>query len=203
MIKVAEGEHRALAATLRDRLLNNVNGRKARLNREKDDALNISESNAMLLHPNQYVITNPSSPGGIHGKRTTRHRREVDEIPSFPENYKRKRKAADDIGSPLPTRRLLANGFDTPIWTSEQIARATNKGSNKPLYSLEKLFTERELHMTYTQAVVAAQMYIISHKCRKPGDRSSSDEAATPSNGEDAPHLADADQENAADEERL
>src|SRR5436853_6705107 len=99
MIKLAEEEHKALASTIRDRLINSVNGRKARLIKEKDDVLNIADSNAMLMHPSQFVVTNPSSPGGIQGKRATRHRRDLDEIPSFPENYKRKRKAADDIGS--------------------------------------------------------------------------------------------------------
>jgi hypothetical protein len=203
MQKLAEEEHKALASTLRDRLVNNLNSRKTRLNKEKDDGMNIGESNALHLHPNQYVITNPSSPGGIHGKRATRHRRDIEEIPTFPDSYKRKRKAADDIGSPVPTRRLLANGFDTPIWTTEQIYRAANKGNDKPLYSLEKLFTEKELHMTYSQAAVAAQVYIVTHKGRKGGDRSSSDGVDTSSNDEDGSHSADAEQDRPAEDDRL
>lgn len=203
MIKLAEEEHRALANTLRDRLINSVSGRKARLNREKDDVLNIAESNAILMHPNQFVVANPSSPGGIQGKRATRHRRDMDEIPSFPENHKRKRKAADDIGSPAPTRRHLDNGFSTPIWTTEQMARAANKGSDKPLYSLEKLFTERELHMTYNQAALAAHSYIVTHKARKISSRSSSNDADSGSNDGDVQNTGDGDAENAADDEPL
>jgi hypothetical protein len=146
------------------------------------------------MHPNQFSITNPASPGGIHGKRATRHRREVDDIPGFTDNNKRKRKAADDIGSPAPTRRHLENGFSTPIWTSEQAARAANKGSHSPLYSIDKLFTERELAMTYNHAAMAAHVYMLTHKPRPKGSRDSpNDSTGTNSPGDGGQNAGDGD----------
>lgn len=194
MIKLAEEEHKALASSLRDRLINSVTGKKIKLNKEKDDLLNIGESNALLMHPNQYTVANPSSPGGVHSKRATRHRRDIDDIPGFPESHKRKRKAADDVGSPAPARRHLENGFSTPIWTSEQVARAANKGSTSPLYSVEKLFTEKELAMTYNAAALAARIYVLTHGPEKNG--SSNNDSDSASNEGEGQKPADADQEN-------
>jgi hypothetical protein len=194
MIKLAEEEHKALASSLRDRLINSVTGKKIKLNKEKDDLLNIGESNALLMHPNQFTVANPSSPGGVHSKRATRHRRDIDDIPGFPESHKRKRRAVDDVGSPAPTRRHLENGFSTPIWTSEQVARAANKGSTSPLYSVEKLFTEKELAMTYNAAALAARIYVLTHGPEKNG--SSNNESDSASNEGEGQKPADADQEN-------
>jgi hypothetical protein len=160
--KLADTEHKALSSSLRDRLINSVNGRRARLNKEKEN-VEIGETNALLMHPSQFSIANPSSPGGIHAKRATRHRREVDELPGFNETHKRKRKNADDSGSPGPTRRAYDNGYNTPIWTSEQIIRSSSNSAT-PMYSIDKLFTEKELTMTYNTAAIAAHQYIVSHK---------------------------------------
>jgi hypothetical protein len=194
MIKLAEEEHKALASSLRDRLINSVTGKKIKLNKEKDDLLNIGESNALLMHPNQYAVVNPSSPGGVHSKRATRHRRDIDDIPGFPDSHKRKRRAADDVGSPVPTRRHLENGFSTPIWTSEQVARAANKGSTSPLYSVEKLFTEKELAMTYNAAALAARIYVLTHGPEKNGGSNNDSDSA--SNEGEGHKLAEGDQEN-------
>lgn len=196
MIKLAEEEHKALATTLRDRLINSVTGRKIKLNKEKDDILNIGESNALLMHPNQYTVTNPSSPGGVHIKRATRHRRDIEDIPGFSESNKRKRKAVDDLGSPAPTRRHLENGFSTPIWNTEQVARAANKGTNSPLYSVDKLFTEKELAMTYNAAALAARTYVLTHSTEKNG--SSNNDSDSASNDDEGQKAGDADQENDA-----
>jgi len=101
-VETANREYRALSQTLRDRLINVIVSKKSRLNKEKE-ALEISDASALLLHPNQFSITNPSSPGGAHGKRATRQRREMEEM-TF-ENKKRKRIVNDDDGSPAPQRR--------------------------------------------------------------------------------------------------
>lgn len=146
----------------------------------------IEKTNAHMLHPSHFTATNPLSPGGVHSKRATRHRRELDDLPGFPESHRRKRKAVDDIGSPAPTRRLLENGFSTPIWTPEQYVKHSNKGTGSPLYSIDKLFTEKELHMTYNQAALAAQMYIATEKARKHFSRSSLDGSDSTSNDGDA-----------------
>ena len=102
-LETAKREHRFLANTVRDRLINAITSKKFRLNKEKE-ALEISEGSALLLHPNQFSITNPASPGGTHGKRATRLRREMDDMTSL-EGKKRKRN--EDDGSPAPQRRTL------------------------------------------------------------------------------------------------
>lgn len=182
MMKLAEEEHKALSSTLRDRLINSVTGRKARLQKEKEN-LEIGDSNALLMHPNQFSMTNPSSPGGIHGKRATRHRRDVEDLPGFPDNHKRKRRAGDDAESPAPGRRLLDNGLNTPIWTPGELGKAGNR-SGSPLYSIDKLFTEKELTMTYNTAAIAAHQYIVSHKAQVNG-------GGSPQNGSNNSNLGD------------
>jgi hypothetical protein len=157
--KLAANEYHALSTTLRDRLINSVTSKKNRL--AKDNAtLELSDnSNALLLHPSQFGVANPASPGGLHGKRATRNRRDVDDLPSFTESNKRKRKAHDSDESPAPTRQRIDNGNITPIWFSEQNAlKAVQVDS--VLYSVEKLFTEKELAMTYNAAAMAAHSYM-------------------------------------------
>lgn len=162
-IKLAEKEHQSLSSTLRDRLINSVTSKKTRLLKDKE-ALDITDSNSLLLHPSQFSITNPASPSGIHQKRATRHRREVGEITTFPEeSNKRKRKALDDDGSPVPTRRALDNGTSTPIWRIDRDIQ-THKQFDTAAYSIDKLFTEKELAMNYNYAAQAAFEYIIRHK---------------------------------------
>lgn len=82
-VETAKREHRALTSTLRDRLVNTLTQKKNRLNREKE-VLEINDSNALLLNPNQFSITNPSSPGGTHGKRATRLRKDAISNPIIP-----------------------------------------------------------------------------------------------------------------------
>ncbi|KAI9746022.1 MAG: hypothetical protein M1818_000703 [Claussenomyces sp. TS43310] len=188
MIKLAEEEHKALSSTLRDRLINSVTGRKARLQKEKEN-LEIGDSNALLMHPNQFSMNNPASPGGIHGKRATRHRRDIEDLPSFADSHKRKRKAADDAESPAPSRRLLDNGFNTPIWTPGELGKATDR-SGSPLYSIDKLFTEKELSMIYNTSAIAAHQYVVSHRAQVNGG-GSSQHGSSQSNPGDNEHDVD------------
>jgi hypothetical protein len=194
MIKLADEEHKALANTLRDRLINSVTGRKARLNKEREN-LEIGENNALLMHPNQYSIANPSSPGGVHSKRATRHRRDLEDLPGFPDSNKRKRRANDDAGSPAPARRLLENGFSTPIWTAEQIAKSSAKGES-PLFSIDKLFTEKELMMTYNTSALAARKYVLSHKSANSNRSPPNEEAEASGEGEQNGEDADGDDDS-------
>ena len=157
---LAADEHRALASTLRDRLINSVSSKKSRLSRDKE-TVEISDSNAMLLHPSQYGVGNPASPGGLHGKRTTRHRRDADEL-TLTEGTKRKRKAADSDESPAPTRQRLDNGNSTPLWNTER-REMTAQQVDSPLYSIDKLFTEKELSLNYNTAALAAHLYVQRH----------------------------------------
>jgi len=173
-LKLAASEHKALSTTLRDRLINSVTNKKNRLSRDKE-TMEIGESNALLLHPSQFGIANPASPGGLHGKRATRHRREADDLPTFGESSKRKRKAADSDESPAPTRPRMDNGSSTPLWFAEK-QNLTAQQIDSPLYSIDKLFTEKELAMTYNVAALAAH----SHMQRHPPF---SDDVDSPPNG--------------------
>ncbi|KAG5663838.1 hypothetical protein KAF25_006423 [Fusarium avenaceum] len=160
-VETARREHRALTSTLRDRLINTLTHKKNRLNREKE-VLEINDSNALLLNPNQFSLTNPASPGGPHGKRATRLRKDADDMQMYSENKKRKRNAGDDDGSPAPTRRALDNHNTTPLWQSEK-ARVAAK-QNGPMYSIDKLFTDKELSLNYNSAALAAHQYILRNR---------------------------------------
>ncbi|KAI2632100.1 Sds3-like-domain-containing protein [Hypoxylon sp. NC1633] len=157
-IELAKREFKTLSNTLKDRLINSVTSKKYRLGKEKE-ALDISDSSALLLHPNQFSLTNPASPGGTHGKRNTRLRREMEELPGFSENKKRKRNMGDDEGSPAPKRGALDNTNTTPFWSSDRV-RGLRKETG-PVYSIDKLFTDKELAMTYNSAALAAHKHLL------------------------------------------
>jgi hypothetical protein len=133
-----------------------------RLNKEKE-ALEISEASALLLHPNQFSLMNPASPGGTHGKRATRLRREMEDIPGLTEGKKRKRNPAEEDGSPAPQRRALDPHSTTPLWQGDRLTYRKVEG---PIYSIDKLFTDKELSMTYNAAALAAHKHLLTHKVR-------------------------------------
>ncbi|KAI9901764.1 hypothetical protein N3K66_003581 [Trichothecium roseum] len=178
--ETAKREHRALTSTLRDRLVNTLTHKKNRLNKEKE-VLEISDSNALLLNPNQFSLTNPSSPGGTHGKRATRLRKDADEVQMYSDGKKRKRNGDDD-GSPGPMRRGMDTNNTTPLWQSEK-ARAAAK-QNGPIYSIDKLFTDKELTMHYNSAALAAHQYILRNRVNGNGSGSSPEDSD--SNDDDA-----------------
>lgn len=160
-VETAYRERKALQSTLQDRLLNAITSKKARLSKEKE-ALEISDSSALLLHPNQFSYTNPASPGGTHSKRTTRLRREMEEHPNYSESRKRKRNAGDDDGSPVPIRRALDTSNTTPLWQNDKIR--VMRRETGPIYSIDKLFTDKELSMTYNQAAMAAYKHQLTRR---------------------------------------
>ncbi|KAF5699862.1 nif-specific regulatory [Fusarium mundagurra] len=180
-VETAKREHRALTSTLRDRLVNTLTHKKNRLNREKE-VLEINDSNALLLNPNQFSLTNPASPGGPHGKRATRLRKDADDLQMYSDNKKRKRNAGDDDGSPAPTRRALDNHNTTPLWQSEK-ARAAAK-QNGPIYSIDKLFTDKELSLNYNTAALAAHQYILRNRVSGGGSPEDSDSGNGEANGD-------------------
>lgn len=165
-----------MSNTLRDRLINSITSKKYRLGKEKE-ALDIQDGSALLLHPNQFSITNPASPGGTHGKRNTRLRREMEELPGFSENKKRKRNAGDDEGSPAPKRGALDTSNATPFWTSDRI-RSLRKETG-PVYSIDKLFTDKELAMTYNAAALAAHKHLLIRRDVNGNIITSPDESVT------------------------
>ncbi|KAI0440732.1 Sds3-like-domain-containing protein [Xylaria telfairii] len=177
--EVAKREHKALSDTLKDRLINNIMSKKYRLAKEKE-AIDISDGSALLLHPNQFSLTNPASPGGPHGKRNTRLRREMEELPGFSDNKKRKRHAADDDGSPAPARRGDTSNA-TPFWQSDR-PKNLRRGTG-PVYSMDKLFTDKELSMTYNTAALAAHKHLLTRRDAR-GNVLPSPEESDTSNGD-------------------
>ncbi|KAF2675423.1 hypothetical protein BT63DRAFT_420614 [Microthyrium microscopicum] len=158
--QVAKEEHKYLAQTLRQRLITTVTKKKERLLKEKEQ-LDIGDSNASLLHPNHFTLTNPASPGGAH-KRATRNtgRRGADPEDSMSyERRKRKNFGEDAEGqSPAPTSRYDADGPST--WNSAKSKAIYNQFDAK-VYSFNQLFTENELNLAINNSAVAATNHML------------------------------------------
>ncbi|KAJ5888585.1 hypothetical protein N7495_008626, partial [Penicillium taxi] len=156
----AREEFKQLAVTLRERLMQGVSGKRTRLMREKEH-LDIADTNALLLHPNQFSITNPASPGGIHSNRKTRHTRHRVDLDEFgngigSELNKRKRKAPEeDLGSPVR---------DTGGTTPAERSKAYLEKQTAPTYSIHSLFTDKELSAHANQAHIAALHFFSTSK---------------------------------------
>lgn len=183
-IQLAHEEHRALSNTLRERLIQSFSTKKAKLLKEKE-SLDISDSNALLLHPNQFSLANPASPGGAQSNRKTRHTRhriggDNDELMGSAQENKRKRKAAfeEESGSPGPVGRNIDIGFGSPFRDAK--AKNTYTQFEAPTYSIDRLFTEKELLLTKNTAEHAAANFF--RRLRN----SESDAAANGINGEAA-----------------
>ncbi|KXT05736.1 hypothetical protein AC578_1086 [Pseudocercospora eumusae] len=182
----AEEEHKALSATIRDRLITTLNKKRQQLMREKEQ-LDISDSNAMLLHPNQFSIGNnpgsPSQPGLGVNKRTRylRHHRAASPAPAGAEpgdNGKRKRKLApaeDDAGNESPIPHL--SGGRSPFKESKAVREYAQ--FEAPTYSIERLFTEKELAMATQTAKTATWKYFNQSDKKESG--SNSNATAVPS----------------------
>lgn len=162
-------------------MINSISKKRERLHKDKD-ILEIGEGNALLLHPSQFSISNPGSPGGLHGKRATRNRREPEELLNSTEIQRRKRKAQDSDDAP-PSKGLPT----TTEWAADKWSNGARPGQHakefmmgvqfdSALYSVEKLFSDKELAMSYHAAAMAAHAYIV----RQPN---SGDELDSPANG--------------------
>lgn len=194
---LSKNEHKSLSETLRDRLINSITSKKARLSKDKD-AIEIGEGNthALLLHPSQFGIANPASPGGLTGKRATRHRRDADEAPNLLESHKRKRKAHDSDESPAPSRQRIDNGSSTPLWFAEKQHLMAHQ-IESPLYSIDKLFNEKELSMNYNTAALAAHSYMLRHPTFENGEDQSNGKSDSSSDHEKPPPPGDLDVDEA------
>lgn len=147
-----EAEH--MKNTLRERLIQTLTNKRQKLMKEKEQ-LDIADTNALLLHPSQFSITNPASPGGTQARKTrmTRHRGNDEEAGNgYSETAKRKRKFAgdDDIGSPS------RNGHSTP---AERGRVANVNPQLDKAYSVNQLFTEKELNLQSHQAQIATRHF--------------------------------------------
>jgi len=138
--------------------------RTARLKREKEQ-LDLSDSNAMLLHPNQFSIGHPSSPGGPQAPRKTRRTgHKFGDVEDIASENKRKRKLFEDNDndSPGPGGRNMELGMGSPY--REAKARTIHSQFEAAAYSLERLFTEKELNMAMNQATTAASNFFAKMK---------------------------------------
>lgn len=192
-IHQAEEEHKALANTIRQRLITTITKRRQQLLRDKEQ-LDIADSSALLLHPSQFSINNPPSPGGGGQNRKTRHLRHRAVSPGAgDENGKRnKRKAAalEEEGneSPVPAFRPLPppdnlGGGRSPF----KDAREKNAYAQyeAPAYSLERLFTDKELALATDTAKLATYRYF--HQPQQQQQQDSN----TGTNGTAAPSIDD------------
>ena len=128
--------------TLRQRLITNVQAKKAALQRDKEK-LDIADTSALLYHPNQFSMNNAASPGGPQGNRKTRHTRhrleveDLDTATAF--NGKRKRKGPLEVDNASPPR-------DSEPTNNYRPHDAKQDDATVPAYSIDKLFTDKELN---------------------------------------------------------
>jgi hypothetical protein len=172
------------------------------LRREKEQ-LDISDSNAMLLHPNQFSIGHPASPGGPQAPRKTRrtgHKfgAEAEEAAAAAEKS-RKRKLFDEneIDSPGPSGRNVEIGNASPF--REAKARTMHTQFEAAAYSLDRLFTEKELNMAMTNATNAASHFFAKMKTNEPTNADTATNGHAQTNGDHASEngeLPDADQDS-------
>lgn len=160
-IEVARREHQELAATIRSRLINSVTKKRDKLLREKEQ-LDIADSSALFLHPGQFSINIPNSPGGVAGNRKTRHtRHRIDPDEAAERGRKRKTLAEEDGNdSPAPSFRPLANdngGASSPYRDAR--AKTLFTQYEAPAFSIERLFTEKELANATTLAQIATHQF--------------------------------------------
>lgn len=132
-----------------------------------------------MLHSNQYSFLRPTSPGG--NTKRTRTRREQEDILASNGSDKKRKRGGDDDDSPVPIKRALDTTEATPMWQSEKL-RLSSKNAG-PMYTLDKLFTEKELAMNYNTAATASHRYILRHRFGS-GDGS---EPLSENEDEDAP----------------
>lgn len=165
-MQLAVEESKKLTETIRERLIQTVTQKKNRLMREKEQ-LDVADTNALLLHPNQFSITNPGSPSGLQSNRKTRHTRHRVDVEDLGNSIigepmnKRKRKAPidDEFGSPNRD-----GGFSTP---AERAKARNTQHQTAPTYNILSLFTEKELAAHSNQAHVAALHFLAASKRAK------------------------------------
>jgi hypothetical protein len=170
--QLAKDEHKNLSESIRNRLIQQLSHKKNRLLKEKEQ-LDIGDSNALLLHPNQFNLANPASPGGAH-KRATRNtgRRggDQDDSGNIAGTDRRKRKAlAEDIDgqspAPAPRADLTSNTFS---WRESNV-RNNYHQYEAPAYSIDRLFTDKELQLAMNNAAISATNFLLKEKIRSNG----------------------------------
>lgn len=164
-IHQAEEEHKALASQIRQRLITTITKRRQQLLRDKEQ-LDIADSSALLLNPNQFSVNNPGSPGGGYNRKTRHLRHRAVSPNGGDDNGKRKRKlpAMEDEGneSPVPAFRSIPppdnlGGGRSPFKDARD--KSIYAQYEAPAYSLERLFTDKELALATNTAQNATYKY--------------------------------------------
>lgn len=151
----------------------------------------------MLLHPNQFSIGNPVSPGGPQAPRKTRrtgHKFGDAEDQAANTENKRKRKLFEENEneSPGPSGRNVEVGVGSPF--REAKARTAHAQFESSAYSLERLFTEKELNMAMNQATTAASHFFAKMKNAEPAPQESLSNGTNGDHASENGDTADADQ---------
>lgn len=161
-MQLAREEHALLSKTLRERLIQSVTQRRSKLMRDKEQ-LDIADSSALLLNPNQFSLGNPASPGGAQNRKTrhTRLRADNEDVGALAiEGNKRKRKTAfeeTENDSPGPSSRIGENGLANPF--REAKAKMNYAQFEAPLFSIERLFSTKDLDLHIDKAHKATFAY--------------------------------------------
>ncbi|KAI7459094.1 hypothetical protein KC357_g9213, partial [Hortaea werneckii] len=206
----ASEEHAALSATIRQRLIASLTKKRQNLLRDKEQ-LDIADSNALLLHPSHFSINNPGSPGGTaQQNRKTRHLRHRAGSPAPGDigadkggegiGGKKKRKAGamdDENGngneSPAPPHQPFRlppppdalGGGRSPFKDARE--KSGYAQFEAPAYSLERIFTEKELAMATATAQHATYRYFHTPQAHK--DTATEGQTGSGSNGTAVPSV--------------
>ena len=113
---------------------------------KEKERLDVGDTSVHIFAPTQFGSTNGASPGGPHSQRKTRHARaryENEDPDIVGVNNKRKRRALADgeNGSPAPAGHEVE-----PTIPREAYDKLEAHQSSAPFYSVERLFSERELN---------------------------------------------------------
>ncbi|KAI9691956.1 MAG: hypothetical protein M1820_009664 [Bogoriella megaspora] len=201
---LAKEEQQQLKSTIRERHIAVLSQKRAKMIRDKEQ-LDIADSNALLLNPNQFSITNPSSPGGPQNPRKTRHTRHQrgDPDDTVETGTKRKRRAYHDDyenGSPAPATRNIDYGVSSPF--RDNRSRLLHSQFEAPLYSIERLFSEKELSMATNAAHIATSHHFAQLRVQDTNTNQTTTAEQTNDNEDiDAPCRPDLTHDGAADDE--
>lgn len=163
-VTVADKEHTYLLNTLRARLTQTIEQKRAALLKERD-RLEVSDATTLLLNPAHFTFANPASPGGPQSNRKTRHGRHRYDVEDAGEN-KRKRKlpAEPEEGSPAPPSRNVE--ADAPVVPRESQMKVEPHQELATPPSMGHLFSDKELVMTSQEASYAAVQEMLAKRKR-------------------------------------
>lgn len=163
--RVAEKECTSLLTNLRARFTKIVSDKKATLLKEREKP-EIFDVTSLLVSQSQFSLANPASPGGPLSNRKTRHTRhrlDVEDIGPAGENKKRRKLGADaDEGSPGPSNRMA--DIDAPVLSKDTRTKADVYQPLASAYSMDALFSDKELVMTTQEASYAAVQDMLAQR---------------------------------------